>query len=155
MAELLSDSHIAFNFYLSQLRIRIEMAFGRLMTKWRRLWTALHFAPAKNAKIFCVCTKLQNNVICKSKEAGSNYGTVGVFEDDVVDPRCYGIEQLQGDWPNGNSDFGFLTTQSNFDKQILFSTTEIDGSRHDCILADIESFSIRRPVYYVEHNEYN
>ena len=24
-----------YNFYLSQLRIRIEMAFGRLSTKWR------------------------------------------------------------------------------------------------------------------------
>jgi hypothetical protein len=53
--------------------------------------------------------------------------------------------------PNGNSDFGFLTTQSNFDKQILFSTTEIDCSCRDSILADIEPFSIRRPVYNVEH----
>jgi hypothetical protein len=115
----------------------------------------MNFVPAKNAKIIRVCTKLHNYVICKSKEAGSDYGTVGVFEDDVVDPCCYGIEQLQGDGPNGNSDFGFLATQSDFDEQILISTTEIDSSRRDSIVADFESFSIMHPVYNVEHNEYN
>ncbi len=115
----------------------------------------MNFTPAKNAKNICVCTKLHNYVIHKSKEAGSNYGTVGVFEDDVIDPCCYGIEQLQRDEPNGNSDFGFLATQSNFDEQILFSTTEIDSSHHEGIVADLESFSIRHPVYNVEHNEYN
>jgi hypothetical protein len=62
---------------------------------------------------------------------------------------------LQGDGSNGNSNFGFLITQSDFDEHILFSTTESDGSHHDSILADIESFSIRRPVYNVERNEYN
>jgi hypothetical protein len=56
---------------------------------------------------------LHNYVICKSKEAGSDYQTVGLFENDVVDPCCYGIEQLQGDGPNGNSDIGFLATQSD------------------------------------------
>ena len=61
--ELWSDSHIAFNFYLSQFRIRIEMAFVRLTTKWRRLWTTMNFAPAKNAKIIRVCAKLHNYVM--------------------------------------------------------------------------------------------
>jgi hypothetical protein len=67
-----------------------------------------------------VCTKLHKYVIQKSKEAGSNYGTVGLFEIDVIDPCCFEIEQLQGDGPNGNSAFGFLATQSNFDKLIFF-----------------------------------
>jgi hypothetical protein len=134
--KLWSDSHTAFIFFLSQLRIRIEMAFGRLTTKWRRLQTTMKFTPAKNAKIICECTKLHNYVICKSKEAGSSHGTVKLFENDVVDPCCYGIEQLQGDSPNGNRDFGFLVTQSNFDKQILFSTTEMNSSHRDSIVAD-------------------
>jgi hypothetical protein len=42
------------------------------------------FASAKNAKIICECTKMHNYVICKSKEAGSEYGTVGVFYGDVL-----------------------------------------------------------------------
>ena len=66
--ELYSDSHTAYNFYLSQLRIRIEMAFGPLTTKWRRLRTTMDFLPAKNAKFIHVCTKLHNYVIQKSKE---------------------------------------------------------------------------------------
>ena len=92
---LWSEYHRAYNFYLSQLQIRIEMAFGRLTTKWRKLRTTLNFASAKIGKIIRVCTKLHNYVIRKSKEAGSDYGTVGVFHDDNVHPQCYGMEPLQ------------------------------------------------------------
>jgi hypothetical protein len=59
-AELLDESYRTFNFYLSQLRIRIEMAFGRLTTKWRILRSTLNFSTAKNAQIIRVCTKLHN-----------------------------------------------------------------------------------------------
>jgi hypothetical protein len=72
-----------------------------------------------------------------------------------VDPQSYGIEPIQGGGPNGNSDFGFLPTQFDVDKQALFSMTDIGSSRHDNIVADLESFSIRHPVYNVECNEYN
>jgi hypothetical protein len=113
----------------------------------------LNFTSVKNAKIIRVCTKLHNYVICKSKEAGDDYGTVGVFYDDVVDTQSYGIIPLQGGGPNGNSDFGFLTTQSNVVEQALFSMADIDSSRRNSIVADLESFSIRRPVYNVERNE--
>jgi hypothetical protein len=90
--ELWSEYCRTFNFYLSQLRIRIKMAFGRLTTKWRRLWTTLNFASVKNTKIICVCTNLHNYVICNSKEVGVDYRTVGVFYGDVVDYQSYGIE---------------------------------------------------------------
>jgi hypothetical protein len=115
----------------------------------------LNFASVKNAKIICVCTKLHNYVIHKSKEAGDEYGTVGVFYGDVVNPQSNGIISLQGGGPNGNSDFCFLPTQSNVVEQALFSTMDIDSSHRNSIVADLESFSIRRLVYNVEHNEYN
>jgi hypothetical protein len=155
--ELWSENNRTLNFYLSQLRIGIKMAFGMLTAKWRRLRTTLNFASVKNAKIICVCTKLHNYVICKSKEAGEDYGTVGVFYGDVVDPQFYGIIPLQGGDPGGTSDFGFLPlrTQSDIVEQALFSTADIDSSRRDSIVADLESFSIRHPVYNVECNEYN
>ena len=98
---------------------------------------------------------MHNYVIPKSKEAGDDYGIAGVFYGDVVDPQSYGSIPLQGGGPNDNSDFGFLTTQYNIVEQALFSTTDIDSSRRNSIVADLESFSIRRPVYYVERNEYN
>lgn len=49
-----------FNFYLSQLRVRIEMAFGRLVTKWRILKRALNYSTQKNIQIIWVCMKLHN-----------------------------------------------------------------------------------------------
>jgi hypothetical protein len=62
-ADILGEGYRAYNFYLSQLRIRIEMAFGLLTTKWRRLRSILNFATCKNAQIIRVCTKLHNFVI--------------------------------------------------------------------------------------------
>jgi hypothetical protein len=50
-AEILGEGYRAYNFYLSQLRIRIEMAFGLLTTKWRVLRSILNFATRKNAQI--------------------------------------------------------------------------------------------------------
>ena len=43
------DNRTYKNYYLSQMRIRIEMTFGRLTTKWRILRKTLNFANAKNA----------------------------------------------------------------------------------------------------------
>jgi hypothetical protein len=152
--ELLSEYHRTYNFYLSHLRIRIEMAFGRLTTKWRRLRTTLNFHSAKNAKIIYVCTKLHNYVIRRAKEIGNNYDIVGVFDGDVVDPQQYGIDPLQGGGPNGNSDFEFLPTHPDVDEQELFSTTYVDSSRRDSMVAGIQLFSIRHPKFNVEHNSY-
>ena len=40
-----------YNFYLSQMRIRIEMAFGRLTTKWRIFRKDLSYSTKKNSLI--------------------------------------------------------------------------------------------------------
>jgi hypothetical protein len=53
----------AYNFYLSQLRIRVEMAFGLLKTKWRILRTALEVPLAEAPVIFQVCCLLHNYCI--------------------------------------------------------------------------------------------
>ena len=107
----------------------------------------------KMQKLF-VYAKLHNYVICKAKETGDDYDTVGLFDGDVVDPQQYRIEPLQGGGPNDNSDFGFLPTHPDVDKQDLFSTTDVDSSRCNSIVADLQSFSIRRPKFNVERNSY-
>jgi hypothetical protein len=114
----------------------------------------LNFHSAKNAKNIRVYTKLHNYVIRRAKEIRNDYDTVGVFDGDVVDPQQYGIDPLQGGGPNGNSDFGFLPTHPDVDKQELFSTTDVNSSRPDSIVADIQSFSIRGPKFNMEHNSY-
>ena len=52
-----------FNFYLSQLRIRIEMAFGLLVNKFRILKQPLPYRLNKNSKIVMVCARLHNFII--------------------------------------------------------------------------------------------
>jgi len=50
----------AFNFYLSQLRIRIEQTFGMMTTKWRILWQPLQVCLKHVGKIFMCITRLHN-----------------------------------------------------------------------------------------------
>ena len=53
----------AYNFFLSQLRIRVEMAFGLLKTKYRRLRVPLEVSLAKAPLIFYACCVLHNYCI--------------------------------------------------------------------------------------------
>jgi len=53
----------AFNYYLSQLRIRIEMSFGRLTSKWCILRTKLQTNLENTSKILMACARLHNFVI--------------------------------------------------------------------------------------------
>jgi hypothetical protein len=53
----------AFNFFLSQLRIRIEMAFGLLQTKWAVLQKPLVTSLSMSAKILEACARLHNYCI--------------------------------------------------------------------------------------------
>jgi DDE superfamily endonuclease len=73
-----------YNFYLSQMRIRIEMAFGRLTTKWRILRSPLQTHLPKTILIVDVVCRLHNYVINWQKgelaSAEDDYGN----EDDIV-----------------------------------------------------------------------
>jgi hypothetical protein len=46
-----------FNYYLSQLWIHIEMAFGLLCAKWEILQKNLKFSLVKNSKIVEACAR--------------------------------------------------------------------------------------------------
>ena len=58
-----NPNHDAFNFYLSQLCIRIEMAFGRLVNKWQVLKIKQNFRLKKTSEILLTCAQLHNYVI--------------------------------------------------------------------------------------------
>ena len=67
-----SVSHFAFNFYLSQLRIKIEQAFGLLVTKWRILRAALEVALHNVTPLIFACMRLHNFVITERiKQTGA------------------------------------------------------------------------------------
>lgn len=59
----LTESERTYNYYLSQMRIRIEMAFGRLTTKWRIFRRCLENGTRKNSRICRVAAALHNYVI--------------------------------------------------------------------------------------------
>lgn len=61
-----SEVNRTYNFFLSQLRIRIEMAFGRLTTKWRIFRRDLDH-KMENVSLICrAAAKLHNYVIDES-----------------------------------------------------------------------------------------
>lgn len=61
--EIKSPEHSAYNFYLSQLRIRIEMAFGLLVNKWRIFQRALVVDYVHTGLVIKTCMKLHNYCI--------------------------------------------------------------------------------------------
>ena len=52
-----------YNFHLSQVRIRIEMAFGRLVSKWRIFKSPLSVKMKNATRIIYCCTRLHNYCI--------------------------------------------------------------------------------------------
>ena len=53
----------AFNFYISQLRIRVEMSFGLMTNKWRILRAPLQMSLIKSSEVLDTCARLHNYVI--------------------------------------------------------------------------------------------
>ena len=74
----------AYNFFLSQLRIRIEMAFGLLQTKWAVLKRNLTTGLEKTAKVLEVCARLHNYVIDENKFDKDISGLSGSDEADDI-----------------------------------------------------------------------
>ncbi|OWY97854.1 LOW QUALITY PROTEIN: hypothetical protein PHMEG_00031513 [Phytophthora megakarya] len=61
--EIKSRKHSDYNFYLSQLRIRIEMAFGLLVNKWQIFRRPLVVDFVNVGKVIKTCMKLHNYCI--------------------------------------------------------------------------------------------
>ena len=80
-----SGTHIpeierTYNFFLSQMRIRIEMAFGRLTTKWRIFRRDLEFSM-RHSSLICRCAaKLHNFVIDEALVDGINQEDIEPFD---------------------------------------------------------------------------
>ena len=95
-----------YNFYLSQLRIRIEMAFERMSTKWRIFRRNLECSLQKNSTIIMVAAKLHNFVINNDK---IGFQTANSLEDFDVQPLV--------DGPRSNNS-GFLPSDPLEDEYI-------------------------------------
>ena len=122
----------AFNFYLSQLRIHIEMAFGRLVGKWRVLRQPLQQnSLINNIKVIMACVRLHNFVINEDM-------------DLTIDPASlsndyHDIEPLQ--FGNINNHLGYLPVVEPFAD--VGGTSEV----RNVILDYIRDKRLQRPAY--------
>ena len=153
-AEILGCVHkSAYNFYLSQLRIRIEIAFGLLTTKWRIFRRNLDFSTQKNCKIVRVAAKLHNFVINMEKKGVLRDETI--LSEDFVEPLCtneYGCDE------NGvaHGQRGYLDTRpeeaddgENWDLSYhdIFDPLRQNYIHNDCVENDL-----KRPLNNVVRN---
>jgi hypothetical protein len=90
-----NEGNDIFNFYLSQVRIRIEMAFGLLQTKWRIFRTPLQVSIARVSDVIEVGARLHNFIIsyklCHTEHDGveDDSETIVPLGNPLV-PRGYG-----------------------------------------------------------------
>ena len=131
-------SRDAYNFYLSQLRIRIEMAFGLLVSKWRVLKSKLNVKIANATNVIHVCMRLHNFVISERS-----------METD------FKIEKEYND----------MCKASNIGEgHLLYDSTIIDGNEYkdedskfalghafrQALVKKNENHNLNRPIYNVQ-----
>ena len=132
-----NDINRSFNFYLSQLRIRVKMAFGQMTTKWRIFRKNLDFSLHKNTIIIEVAAKLHNYVI----ESDGVHFDCSFGEMSIED---FGVETLQlGSLENN----GYLPSSLDKDAQ-----KELDQKRRNNIVDEIRERQLLRPDYNVIRN---
>ena len=123
------DYHQTYNFYLSQMRIRIEMSFGLLTTKWKILRKTMNYSNEKNAQIVRVCAKLHNYCI-RMKKLLSDYSTL-VFTGDspsLAVLRQLNIDNIDGYGNDTGTPFGYLATHPDEDDD---TANPSDYQEHD------------------------
>ena len=135
----------SFNFYLSQLRTRIEMTFGLLTTKWRIFRRNLNYSPGHNSLIIRVAMTLHNFVI------DSDHINRIHVEDDY---SALHIVPLSG------STVAYLAhedEEEDIDDEQHFNNIGEDTatSRRTEIVEELKSLLLQRPTYNVEQNQQN
>lgn len=125
------ERHKVYNYYLSQLRVRIEMSFGRLTTKWRCLRNALRCSTPRNAQIIIVCMKLHNFCIRMLRRDDPNYDP----SKDTIDKLDGGIESSgNGYFPTvSTDDDGYASDEEDEDNftSSRFPSVSSDSSRRE------------------------
>jgi hypothetical protein len=129
-----------YNYFLSQLRIRIEMAFGRLTTKWRIFRRNMEGDLDRIASLIMTAARIHNFVIDHDSVDNTVNGLVGNF----LDPLQWGVDTLHNipQAPNNN---GYLN-----DLTVLEDDTP--SAQRNAILIGIVERDLRRPEHNVLRN---
>jgi hypothetical protein len=139
-AQRLDPVNDAYNFYLSQVRIRIEMAFGRLVNKWRILRSPMLGSLSTISKAIMSCAILHNFVI---DEDGHNEQLQYAPEGNN------GSDYIVRNAPTGMAYLPTLPVLNEQEIDIDFSSSTIMAS----LLEVIDQTGVRRPRRNIERNQ--
>ncbi|KAL3793421.1 hypothetical protein HJC23_001869 [Cyclotella cryptica] len=127
----------AYYFYLSQLRIRVEMAFGRLVNKFRILSGKINGRLSRVSAILTACARLHNYII--QRDGPCDEMTVGMSTSEE--------ETFLQIRPDNTAPLGMSYLPTIPDASYIFDTK--DGNSHT--RAEIVEFlsrnSLQRPVH--------
>jgi hypothetical protein len=96
--QIVGDAHnMAYNFYLSQLRIRVEMAFGRMTQKFQIIRKNMTCSLATQSLYIQAITRLHNFIIDNDSLPAhygqpANVNAHGQFDAEVLE--AFGIQPL-------------------------------------------------------------
>ena len=134
-----------YNFYLSQQRIRIEMAFGLLCTKWRIFHSNLDskFGLEFQSKIVETACRLHNYVLDEEK---ANFSTQDCGTCNLEE---WGVEALPNG-PAGNN--GYLRVPNEEENLFDEVLTQSSASRREAFVDNIIEMKLSRPQHNCDQN---
>lgn len=132
-----------FNFFLSQLRIRVEMAFGLLVSRWGVLWRPLKVSLRRVPSLL-LCLFRLHNFCTDEKEPTMQQPPSGIAQPEettlVVHPEYDGVSVLQGQR-------GIFATRYQFQRSV-----EGGVGLRDFIADEIYEQNLTRPAHNLTRN---
>ena len=161
--EVHNETNRTYNFYLSQLRIRIEMAFGLLTQKWAVLADTMKFSNKINGQIISVCMKLHNFCI-RMKRKDEEDDSKGSRAKPRMRVGTCNLADLGVDPDNIDADGNIVNIPSDHFSTVIevedieedlrvhesvvstFSTLNSDTTRRQAIVENLASRGLERPA---------
>lgn len=138
-AERYDTANDSFNYHLSQLRIRVEMAFGRLVNKFRILNGTIEGSLDRVSAVLTACARLHNFIICEDGPAERVYSSVEEeFESLQIRPD-----------PTAPLTMSYLPIVPDD----TFETYSGFSYYREAIVEKIRTYEIYRPLHNVERKK--
>ena len=140
------EAQDAFNFYLSQLRIRIEMAFGLLVKKFSILKKPLPHKLSTSSRIIMCCAQLHNFII--------NYDGTDIPEDETASiVNTPEMQTVNGETliPSSYSPGGLMVYQPTMVEDGFQEIIGISNSRR-AMVEFLNEHGFKRPEYNLIRN---
>ena len=151
----LMNSH--FNFYLSQLRIKIEQAFGLFTTKWRILRGNLKNCQLKTVKkVIEVCAKLHNFVLTVDNPyANKSPSQIQPGIEAMTTNTKAGGNLVVVEDEMGTRRAGMIppVAEEAEELQAIAQAAKAPSLTRDTIMSWMESNAIERPQYNIARNK--